>query len=129
MNTRTRTIAAAIAAAAILPLAACGTDGTATIADTPLAETTAAATTPDPETIDTAFLAVLRKHGIPASDTAIEAARSTCDALDAGNSITDILTIAVTNLGTDGGYFIGASVATYCPEYSADIDALVGDPA
>ena len=122
------TIAAAILVA--VPLAACGTDGQPTIAATPVAETTAAATTPDPDVIDTAFLAVMRKHGIPASQTTIDAAKSTCEALDAGNTITEVLRIAVTNLGSDGGYFIGASVAAYCPDYSGDIDALTaGDPA
>ncbi|MGO3325354.1 DUF732 domain-containing protein [Gordonia sp. (in: high G+C Gram-positive bacteria)] len=124
--TTTRKFAAVLAAAAFIPLAACGTDGTATIAaPAPVAETAAS-----PVDTDDVFLQVLRDRGIPANSASIEAAHAVCDALDAGATIVQVISASVEGYGSsDGAYVAGAGIAAYCPQYSDELKSLGGDPA
>lgn len=127
------------AAAVIIPISACepvDNEATATNTVQPVAETPAVnvatksapeTTTVSPKTVDDVFLSVLEEKNIPANEKSISAAKAMCEALDAGNSMENILMIAVGELGENGGYFVGASVAAYCPEYSDEIDRVAGN--
>ncbi|MBS1693007.1 MAG: DUF732 domain-containing protein [Actinobacteria bacterium] len=73
--------------------------------------------------IDDIFISVLDDEGIPYTSPgdAITVANAVCDYLADGNSLEDA-TVEVMNesgLGiTDSGFFVGASTAAYCSEYS-----------
>lgn len=71
--------------------------------------------------VDLAFLETLDERGIeydrPA--TAFAAAELVCQYLDAGHTFLQTVAYVVreSQLGSDSGYFIGASVSAYCDEY------------
>ena len=72
--------------------------------------------------IDSAFLAALKAKGISfvSPQAAIMAGHEVCDELDQGRSKTDIGTDVMNFSKMDGyhaGFFVGASVAAYCPRY------------
>lgn len=74
---------------------------------------------------DDAFVAALEKRGIvfPSDAAAIAAARNVCAGLDNGQTPAGLtLALAKTTFlsARDAGYFIGASVASYCPQYRSD---------
>lgn len=65
----------------------------------------------------TTFVQVVKSHNtdLTASDADIIAAgRQVCVALDAGNSLTDVLTAST---ATDYPFFVGAAIAAFCPAY------------
>ncbi|WP_407687173.1 DUF732 domain-containing protein [Mycobacterium sp. HUMS_1102779] len=75
--------------------------------------------------VDDAFVAALQKRGIvfPSDAAAIAAARNVCAGLDNGQTPAGLtLALAKTTFlsARDAGYFIGASVASYCPQYRSD---------
>jgi Protein of unknown function (DUF732) len=85
----------------------------------------AAPTSADPT--DDAFVAALAKERIVLSDdnTAIAAAHTVCAGLDKSNK-SGILAMKLMK-GTDlslkqSGYFIGASISAYCPQYIGRTD-------
>ena len=76
---------------------------------------------------DDAFIAALQRHGIPVANpnTAIATARSVCSDLDAGQSRTSLvlpLARAANLTAHDAGFFVGASVASFCPQYAGTAD-------
>lgn len=79
---------------------------------------------------DDAFIAGLSRGGItmPDNDDAIATARTVCTSI-AGNPNASVLAIQLarqTDLSVkQSAYFVGLSIATYCPEYKDDIDPSV----
>ncbi|MEE6177899.1 DUF732 domain-containing protein [Mycobacterium sp. 050134] len=80
--------------------------------------------------MDDAFIDALAKQGIPISDrdSAIGMAHSVCGALDRGET-SSFLAMKVrrdANLSPrQAGFFMGVSVAAYCPQYKGTIDPSV----
>ena len=77
--------------------------------------------------IDDAFVGALAKNGIAMSDrnTAVSMAHSVCAGFDKGEASTALAMRIVwdTDLSPkQAGYFIGVSVAAYCPQYKGNTD-------
>ena len=75
---------------------------------------------------DDAFVAALHAHGIAMTDrsTAIATAHTLCSGLDKGETPTHLVLdiVKTTNLNArEAGYLLGASVASYCPQYRGEI--------
>jgi hypothetical protein len=82
-----------------------------------------AATVAHAETNDGKFLAALKSEGITdhvSPQHAIEAGHTVCQKLDAGQTPTQVAN-DVLNSSTmpayHAGYFVGASIKEYCPQY------------
>jgi hypothetical protein len=74
------------------------------------------------DAIDNAFLLAIKAKGIDfaSAQSAIVAAHEVCDELDLGRQKSDIASDVMNNGKLDGyhaGFFVGASVAAYCPRY------------
>lgn len=74
------------------------------------------------DAVDSQFLNALQSHGINfgSPQTAIQAAHRVCDELDAGRLKSDVANEVETSSNLDGyhaGYFVGVSVAAYCPRH------------
>lgn len=131
-----KTAAAALAAAAIT-LSACTIQvpgDEAVVSNTPPEVTTTFETQtleppsqqPQGGTTEDAFIAVLDEQGIayPDRETAVGAAEEVCGLFDEGNSFVQVLEIVSSETGMDAyksGFFMGASVAAYCPEYTDQV--------
>ncbi|ORV85064.1 hypothetical protein AWC11_20545 [Mycobacterium interjectum] len=77
--------------------------------------------------IDDAFVAALAKNGISLSDrnTAVSLAHTVCAGFDKGQPSTQLAMRIVkdTDLSAkQAGYFVGVSVAAYCPQYRGNTD-------
>jgi hypothetical protein len=77
---------------------------------------------------DDTFVSVLRDEGIvaPSAREAISTGHAVCAVFDEGLSLIDAVSAVsdTTGLGMeDAAFFVGASVATYCPEHEELIDA------
>jgi len=87
----------------------------------------AAAATAHADTNDSKFLAVLKSEGItdhvsPAH--AIEAAHTVCQKLDDGQTPSAVASDVLNSSNMPAyhsGYFVGASIDAYCPQYKAKI--------
>ena len=76
---------------------------------------------------DDAFVAALDKNGIPVPDagTAISEGRGVCAGLDKGqgSSVVVMRLLKETNLtAKQAGFFVGVSVASYCPQYKGTLE-------
>lgn len=79
---------------------------------------------------DDAFVAALENYGIDVNDpdTAIAHGRAICAGLDKGQDTSflalKLMKDTALNLSSSrqAGFFIGASVAAYCPQYRGSID-------
>jgi Protein of unknown function (DUF732) len=76
---------------------------------------------------DDAFVAALEKNGIDINDrnTAITMGHNVCAGLDKGrdSSVLILKVINDTNLSArQAGYFVGVSVAAYCPQYKGTLN-------
>jgi hypothetical protein len=76
------------------------------------------------DAVDNAFVTAVKNKGIQfaSPQAAIVAGHEVCDELDLGKQKSDIANEVMANSNLDGyraGYFIGASVAAYCPRYRA----------
>jgi hypothetical protein len=74
------------------------------------------------DAVDNAFVTAVKNKGIQfaSPQAAIVAGHEVCDELDLGKQKSDIANEVMANSNLDGyraGYFIGASVAAYCPRY------------
>ncbi|TDK94768.1 DUF732 domain-containing protein [Mycobacterium paragordonae] len=74
---------------------------------------------------DDAFIAALQRHGITVANpnTAIATAHSVCSDLDAGRSRTSLvlpLAKAANLTAHEAGFFVGVTVASFCPQYADD---------
>jgi hypothetical protein len=81
------------------------------------------------DTNDGTFLAALKSEGITdhvSPQHAIEAAHAVCQKLDAGETPTQVAN-DVLNSSTmpayHSGYFVGASIKVYCPQYMAKVSS------
>jgi hypothetical protein len=84
----------------------------------------AAAPTADADSADDPFLSALRSKGISVASpqAAIIAGHEVCDELDLGRQPSDVATDVTKNSNLDGyraGYFVGASIAAYCPKHAS----------
>lgn len=75
---------------------------------------------------DDEFVATLKKHAIAFAnrDAAIAAGHRVCTGLDADQTPTNLILSLVkdTDLSAhEAGYFFGAAVTSYCPQYRPDI--------
>ncbi|MFY2859886.1 DUF732 domain-containing protein [Mycobacterium sp. THU-M104] len=82
---------------------------------------------------DDAFVATLDKRRIvfPSDDAAVAEARNVCAKLDKGQTPAGLtLSLAKTTAlsARDAGYFIGASVAFYCPQHRSGAGSAVPPP-
>jgi hypothetical protein len=83
----------------------------------------AAVSTAHADTNDDKFLSILRQEGItdhvsPAH--AIEAGHTVCQKLDGGAKPSDVATDVVNSSNMPAyhcGYFVGAAIKVYCPQY------------
>ncbi|MCV7101636.1 DUF732 domain-containing protein [Mycobacterium palustre] len=76
------------------------------------------------DAVDNAFVTAVKNKGIQfaSPQAAIVAGHEVCDELDLGKQKSDVANEVMTNSNLDGyraGYFIGASVAAYCPRHRA----------
>ncbi|BBZ49241.1 DUF732 domain-containing protein [Mycobacterium heidelbergense] len=74
------------------------------------------------DAVDNAFVAAVKAKGIdfPSPQAAIVAGHEVCDQLDLGMQKSDVASEVMNNSKLDGyhaGYFVGASVAAYCPRH------------
>ena len=78
-------------------------------------------------TIDDTFITVITDEGIqpPSTREAISVAHDVCSVLNEGGDLVDAVSSVsnYTDLETeDAAFFVGASIATYCPEHEGLID-------
>jgi Protein of unknown function (DUF732) len=76
------------------------------------------------DAVDDAFLKAVQAKGINFSSpqAAIVAGHEVCDELDLGRQKSDVANDVMASSNLDGyraGYFVGLSVAAYCPRYHA----------
>ncbi|MGO9382945.1 MAG: DUF732 domain-containing protein [Mycobacterium sp.] len=74
------------------------------------------------DAVDNVFVDAVKAKGInfPSPQAAIVAGHEVCDELDLGRQKTDVVTAVMANSNLDGyhaAFFVGASVAAYCPRY------------
>lgn len=79
--------------------------------------------------IDDAFVAALRNYGITVNDpdAAVARGRAVCAGLDSGqDSGVQAMRLwsdpALTMSARQAGFFVGVSVAAYCPQYKGTLD-------
>jgi Protein of unknown function (DUF732) len=88
----------------------------------------ASAATAGATVTDDTFITVISEEGIeaPSAQDAISVAHEVCMVFDDGGDLLDAVTAVsdYTELGfEDSAFFVGASIASYCPEHEALIDA------
>lgn len=76
---------------------------------------------------DDAFLAALERHAVVVSDvnTSIAMGHAVCAGLDKGQTpaFVGLSLVKDTNLSAhEAGYFIGASVTSYCPKHRTELN-------
>lgn len=86
----------------------------------------ASAATAGASSADDTFITVISEEGIepPSAEEAIGVAHDVCAVIDDGGDLFDAIT-AVSDYTElefeDSAFFVGASIATYCPEHEAVI--------
>ena len=75
------------------------------------------------DAVDDTFLSALKAKGInfASSQAAIVAGHEVCDELDLGRQPSDVANDVTKNSNLDGyhaGFFVGASIAAYCPRHA-----------
>jgi Protein of unknown function (DUF732) len=85
--------------------------------------TAASAAHADPADVDAKFLAALTSRGITftSPEVGIAAGHVACDKLDGGETPTQVAQDVMNSSSLDGyhaGYFVGASIGAYCPQYA-----------
>ena len=79
------------------------------------------------DTNDNKFLAALKSEGITdhiSPEHAIDAAHSVCQKLDGGETPTQVANDVLNNStmpAYHAGYFVGASINAYCPQYTPKV--------
>jgi hypothetical protein len=74
------------------------------------------------DAVDNAFVNAVKAHGIDfaSPQAALIAGHEVCDELDGGRQKPDVASTLMTNSNLDGyraGFFVGASIAAFCPRY------------
>ncbi len=88
----------------------------------------ASAATAGASVADDTFITVITDQGIepPSTDEAIGVAHDVCAMIDDGSDLFDTVTSVsdYTELEfEDSAFFVGAAIATYCPEHEALLDS------
>ena len=88
----------------------------------------ASAATAGATVADDTFITVITDQGIepPSTEEAIGVAHDVCAVIDDGGDLVDAITevFDYTELDfEDSAFFVGASIATYCPEHEGLIDS------
>jgi Protein of unknown function (DUF732) len=88
----------------------------------------ASAATAGATVADDTFITVITDQGIepPSADEAISVAYDVCAVIDDGGDLLDAITSVSDYTDLDfenSAFFVGASIATYCPEHEALIDS------
>ena len=83
-----------------------------------------AAPTAHADAVDDHFLSALKAKGInfASGQAAIIAGHEVCDELDLGRQPSDVANDVTKNSNLDGyhaGFFVGASIAAYCPRHNS----------
>jgi hypothetical protein len=83
----------------------------------------AAIPTAHADAVDTNFLSALKAKGITfaSSEAAIVAGHQVCDELDQGKATQDVANDVMQQSSLDGyhaGFFVGVSVAAFCPRHA-----------
>ena len=83
-----------------------------------------AAPTAHADAVDDTFLSALKAKGInfASPQAAIVAGHEVCDELGLGRTLAQVATDVTKNSNLDGyhaGYFVGLSVAAYCPQHAS----------
>ena len=83
-----------------------------------------AAPTAHADAVDDNFLSALKAKGInfASGQAAIIAGHEVCDELDLGRQPSDVANDVTKNSNLDGyhaGFFVGASIAAYCPRHNS----------
>ena len=92
----------------------------------------AAVQTAHADTNDSKFLALLNSEGITdhiAPSHAIEAAHSVCSKLDSGQTPTQVANDVLNSSTMPAyhcGYFVGAAIKVYCPQFTPEETAANG---
>jgi Protein of unknown function (DUF732) len=78
-------------------------------------------------TVDDTFITVISEQGIepPSAEEAIDVAHEVCMVMDDGSDLFDAVTAVsdYTELDVeDSAFFVGASIASYCPEHEGLIE-------
>lgn len=87
-----------------------------------------AVSTAHADTKDDTFLSALKAEGITdhvSAKHAIEAGHTVCDKLDSGMTPTDVASDVLNSSvmpAYHAGYFVGASIKTYCPQYESKLN-------
>ena len=87
-----------------------------------------AVSTAHADTNDNKFLAEMKTEGITdhiSAEHAIEAAHSVCQKLDSGETPTQVANDVLNNStmpAYHSGYFVGASINAYCPQYAPKVN-------
>jgi Protein of unknown function (DUF732) len=76
------------------------------------------------DAVDDKFLTALKSKGInfESAQAAIIAGHEVCDELDLGRQPSDVANDVTKNSNLDGyhaGYFVGASIAAFCPRHTS----------
>ena len=74
------------------------------------------------DAVDNAFVNAVKSHGIDfaSPQAALIAGHEVCDELDGGRQESDVASTLMTNSNLDGyraGFFVGVSVAAFCPRH------------
>jgi hypothetical protein len=74
------------------------------------------------DAVDNAFVNAAKAHGVDfaSPQAAIIAGHEVCDELDGGRQKPDVASTLMNNSNLDGyraGFFVGASIAAFCPRY------------
>jgi hypothetical protein len=118
-----------IALSATLALAV---SGCATAPVTSSASTTSAASSRDLQ-IDALVLTIQRRVPGTTRASAIDLAKTACNAIDEAGSITEFIAQVATDpeidlkMSGDMAYVVGVAVPIYCPEYRAEMDRIAGE--
>lgn len=129
---KNRKILGALCAVVIMavPLIGCESSDTKETATTNKATTT---TTAKKSTSVDAYVASMKvKYPNSSSETLIDLGKTACDVIDAFGSVSDAMIAIATDptwdreMAGNAGYTFGAAVPVFCPQYTAEIKALVG---
>jgi hypothetical protein len=88
-----------------------------------LSGTAIAAPSAHADAVDASFLNALKAKGVTfaSAQAAVIAGHQVCDALDGGRASSDVANDVMQQSGLDGyhaGFFVGVSVAAFCPRHA-----------
>lgn len=121
-----------IALSATLALAVIGCATAPVTSSASTTSTTSAASSRDLQ-IDALVLTIQRRVPGTTRASAIDLAKTACNAIDEAGSITEFIAQVATDSEIDSktsgdmAYVVGVAVPIYCPEYRAEMDWIAGE--